>query len=167
MISWPPSSTPLLQHYKENWVANNVCGAYNFLTFLCFCLGHTKMAFQYSPSSFDEAYSNKTSSNQDNIPSSTETLIRTPQSVQSLGSPQLLGTASYINAQTPPFFPAQPQNLLGANCFDLDLFRSHVEALPRTSLASESYPVPSPSQLEREESRIMRYIAHNSCRQPG
>lgn len=133
-----------------------------FSTFLCFCLQYPKMAFQYSPSSFDEAYSDKTSSNQENNPSSTDTLIQSLQPVESLGSQQLFGTAPYSNPQNQSLFPARSQNLLDANCFDLDLFRTHVEELPRTSLASESYPAPDPPLSETEASRIMRYSSHNS-----
>ena len=167
MIPWSPSSTFSLRPYKEDQIANSVCGAHNFLTFLCLCLQHIKMALQYSPSSFDEAYSNKTSSNQDTNPSSTETLNQTLETFQTLGNQQFFGTAPYSNPQNQSLFSAQSQNLLNENCFDFDPFQSHVEESPRTSLASERYIAPGPPLTGAEESRIMRYSSHSSYRQPS
>ncbi|KAK1777353.1 hypothetical protein QBC45DRAFT_190987 [Copromyces sp. CBS 386.78] len=117
------------------------------------------MAFQYPPSSFDEAYSNKTSSNQYNNPSSTETLIQNLQPVRSGGNQQLFGTALYSDPQNQSLSPVQSQRLPQENCLDIDLFRTHVEELPRTSLASESYPAAGPPLSETEESRIMSALA--------
>ncbi|EAA35077.2 hypothetical protein GE21DRAFT_2228 [Neurospora crassa] len=117
------------------------------------------MGSQYSTSSFDEAYSDKSSSNHNNNPSSTDTLIQTLQSVESLECQQLFETAPYSNPQNQLLFPARSQNLLYANCFDFDLFRTHIQELPRSTLASESYLVSAPPLTETDKSRIMSALA--------
>ncbi|KAK3497709.1 uncharacterized protein B0T23DRAFT_402800 [Neurospora hispaniola] len=117
------------------------------------------MSSQYSPSSFDEAYSDKSSSNKNNNPSSTDTLIQTLQSVESLESQQLFETAPYSNSQNQLLFPARSQNLLYADCLDFDLSRTHVEELPRSSLASKFYLVSAPPLTETDKSRMMSALA--------